>query len=229
MKQTGAIFDVDGTLVDNHAAHEEAWMVWCARHGLSIDREFYRERLYGRTNDAIFRILYGEQIPPDTIARLAAEKEAIYREIYAPLMKPTPGLIEFLRALHTEEIPCAVASNAERVNVDFVVDGLGLRPFFRALVSREDVARGKPEPDLFLAAAERIGVPPTHCWAFEDSETGFESARRAGMKIVAIVGARAGKTPPCYVEYAVPDFRHIRVVDLLNASRPPTIPAGIRS
>lgn len=227
MKRIGAIFDVDGTLVDNHAAHEEAWMVWCARHGLSIDREYYRERLYGRTNDAIFRILFGEEISPDTIARLAAEKEAIYREIYAPLMKPTPGLIEFLLALQAEEIPCAVASNAERVNVDFVVDGLGLRPFFRAVVSREDVARGKPEPDLFLAAAERLAIPPTHCWAFEDSDTGFEAARRAGLRITAIVGARAGKTTPSCVEYAVPDFRHIRVADLLNASRPSPVPAGI--
>jgi HAD superfamily hydrolase (TIGR01509 family) len=217
MRTAGVIFDIDGTLVDNHAYHEEAWLLWGARNGKPIDRSFYRERLYARTNDVIFRTIYGPEISAHEIRRRAAEKEAIYREIYGPAMKTMPGLIPLLDALRRADIPCAAASNAERINVDFVIDGLNLRNYFRAVLAREDVARGKPEPDLFLLAAERLGVPPERCCVFEDSWAGFEAARRAGMAVFAI-GTPHDHTPPPYVISAHADFRTVRLEDIVSAS-----------
>ncbi len=212
----GVIFDIDGTLVDNHAHHEEAWLIWGARNNKPIERAFYREHLYARTNDKIFRTLYGDAISPDEILRRAADKEAIYREIYGPVMEPMPGLVDLLTDLQRAHIPCAAASNAERVNVDFVIDGLKLRGFFKAVLAREDVAHGKPDPDLFLLAAERMGVPPARCRVFEDSWAGFEAARRAGMPVMAVTGpGRVVEVPP-HVARVVEDFSGLTARDLLQ-------------
>lgn len=195
----GVIFDVDGTLVDNHAHHEEAWLIWGSRNDKPIDRAFYREHLYARTNDRIFRTLYGDTITMEEIMRKAEDKEAIYREIYGPEMEPMPGLVDLLHDLQRAGVPCAAASNAERVNVDFVIDGLRLRGFFRAVLAREDVAHGKPEPDLFVLAAAHLGLPPSRCAVFEDSATGFEAARRAGMAVIAVTGHSRGAGVPDFV------------------------------
>lgn len=208
MHSYGVIFDIDGTLVDNHAHHEEAWLIWGLRNNKPIDRAFYREHLYARTNDRIFRTLYGDGIALDEIIRRAAEKEAIYREIYGPVMAPMPGLVDLLEALRRADVPCAAASNAERVNVEFVIQGLGLRGFFRSVLAREDVAKGKPDPDLFLLAAERLGLPPARCRVFEDSWAGFEAARRADMPCFAITGPSPAAVPP-HVRARFADFRGV--------------------
>lgn len=212
----GVIFDIDGTLVDNHAHHEEAWLIWGVRNNKPIERAFYREQLYARTNDKIFRTLYGDDISPDEILRRAADKEAIYREIYGPVMEPMPGLIDLLTDLQRGHIPCAAASNAERVNVDFVIDGLKLRGFFKAVLAREDVAHGKPDPDLFLLAAERMGVPPARCRVFEDSWAGFEAARRAGMPVIAVTGPGRMVEIPSHVARVIEDFRGWTARDLFQ-------------
>lgn len=216
MSSFGVIFDIDGTLVDNHAFHEEAWMLWGSRNGKEISREYYREHLYARTNDRIFRTLYGDGISMDEIMRRAEEKEAIYREIYGPAMQPMPGLVALLDDLLHAGVPCAAASNAERVNVDFVIDGLKLRGYFRAVLAREDVVHGKPEPDIFLLAAKRIGVPPPRCRVFEDSWAGFEAARRAGMPVIAITGAAHGAALPPHVETHRPDYTGLTAAQLIH-------------
>lgn len=211
MHSFGVIFDIDGTAVDNHAHHEEAWLLWGSRNNKPIDRDFYREHLYARTNDRIFRTLYGDDISVDEIVRRAEQKEAIYREIYGPVMEPMPGLVDLLTALQRAGVPCAAASNAERINVDFVIDGLKLRGFFRAVLAREDVAHGKPEPDLFLLAAERMGIPPACCKVFEDSWAGFEAAKRAGMSVFAITGHSRAAELPTHVLAQFQDFRSVRL------------------
>lgn len=206
MTSLGVIFDVDGTIVDNHVHHEEAWLVWGERNRVDIDRAFYREHLYARSNERILRTLFGERLDAGRLLAMAMEKEAIYRELYAPEMQPMAGLVDLLVDLERAGIPCAAASNANRVNVDFVVDGLALRGFFRAVLAIEDVERGKPEPDLVLLAARRMGLPPARCLVFEDSPAGFEAARRAGAPFFAIAGhGRGGAIPPDAVGQA-PDF-----------------------
>ncbi len=217
MHTLGVIFDIDGTSVDNHAHHEEAWLVWGERNNKPIARDYYREHLYARTNAQIFRTLYGDSITDAEIARGAEDKEAIYRELYGPVMAPMPGLVELLTALNAEGIPCAAASNANRINVDFVVDGLNLRRFFKAVLACEDVAHGKPDPEILLLAASQMGVAPAHCKIFEDSAAGFEAARRAGMACIAITGhSRAADLPP-YVRAHYQDFRGLTVADVIRA------------
>lgn len=210
------IFDVDGTLVDNHAAHEKAWMVWAGRHGHALDHAFYQEHLYARSNDRILRTLLGEHLSADDILAWAVEKEAIYRDLYRPQMAPMPGLLPLLEQITAAGLPCAAASNAERINVDFVVDGLGLRDKMKVVLAREDVAVGKPDPELFLLAARRLDCPPEQCLVFEDSAPGFEAAHRAGMSCVAITGHSRGGAIPAHVADTHRDFQTVRLRDLLR-------------
>lgn len=216
MRIRAVLFDVDGTLVDNHEAHEAAWMVWGERHHQRIEHEFYREHLYARSNDRILRTLLGEQLSATEIEGWAAEKEAIYRELYRPKMTEMPGLGRLLKELAAAGVRCGAASNAERINVDFVVDGLGVRDHFGVVLAREDVAHGKPDPELFLLAAQRLGFAPAACLVFEDSATGFEAARRAGMACVAITGHSRGGALPAQVRDVHRDFTTVRVRDLLR-------------
>lgn len=217
MEKFGVIFDIDGTIVDNHAHHEEAWLLWGNRNNKPIDREFYRARLYARTNEQIFNILYNGNISPEEILQFADDKEAIYREIYGPVMKPMPGLVDLLLELQRLNIPCAAASNAGRINVDFVMEQLRLRKFFRAILASEDVTHGKPARDIFLLAAKELEVAPTQCRVFEDSSAGFEAAHRAKMRVFAITGhSRTAELPPFIIKQ-FRDFRDVRVEDLINA------------
>ena len=223
MPPFAVIFDVDGTLVDNHAHHEEAWLEWGRRHGRPLDTAFYREHLYARSNDRILRTLLGEGLAPEQVTLLAAEKEGIYREIYAPHVQAMPGLLELLRDLRRGGAPCAAASNAERINVDFVVDRLALRGFFRAVLAREDVAHGKPDPELFVRAAGRMGMDPARCVVFEDSPAGFEAAARAGMTCLAITGHSRTGSVPAHVRASSADFsawHYDRLAALMDGAGP---------
>jgi beta-phosphoglucomutase len=216
MSVRAVLFDVDGTMVDNHEAHEASWMVWAARHHHTLDHAYYREHLYARSNDRILRTLLGDSITAEEIERWAAEKEAIYRDLYRPKMMEMPGLSALLNQLVAAGIACGVASNAERVNVDFVVDGLGLREKLGAVLAREDVQAGKPDPELFLLAARRLDCAPGDCLVFEDSGAGFEAAHRAGMICYAITGhSRSGAIPASVVDVHR-DFTTVHVRDLVR-------------
>lgn len=180
-----AIFDLDGTLVDNMSAHTDAWTALCARRGVEMPRERFLLDFAGRKNEEIIADLW-----PDLGAReaaaLAGEKEALYRELYRPRLQPLPGLVAFLDALAAAGVPLAIASAAPEANRALVLDGLGLRPRFATVIGPEGARRGKPFPDIFLAAAGALQVDPARCVAFEDALLGVEAAQAAGMQTAAV-------------------------------------------
>lgn len=186
----GVIFDVDGTMVDNKDYHQKAWIELCRKHGMNLTGEGYRSRIHARTNDKIIPDIFGANIGKDKAAAIALEKETIYRDLYRPHVKPLGGLIRLLDQLKAHCIPCAAASNSPAGNVDLVLDELAIRKYFNVVICADDVLHGKPDPEIFLTSAERLGLPPHQCIVFEDSAPGFEAARRAGCSYVAItVGA----------------------------------------
>lgn len=178
---------MDGTLVDNTAMHIRAFEIFCNRYGVEGWRERLRNAI-GRGNDDIMRLVMPEEvIRTRGLAALADEKEAIYREIYAPTIHPVAGLRELLERLHKEGLRCAVGSSGCRANVDFVLDRCAIRPWFDALISGDMVTRCKPDPEIYLRAAGALGVAPSDCVVFEDAPAGIEAARRAGAgRIVAL-------------------------------------------
>ena len=182
-----AIFDMDGTLVDNSPVHVRAFEIFCARYGVTG----WKEKLdngFGMGNDAIMRAVMPEEIIREKgLAALADEKEAIYREIYAPDIHPVEGLVELLERLRAAGVRCAVGSSGCRANVDFVLERCGIGDFFDARISGDTVTRCKPDPEIYLRAAAALGADPADCVVFEDALAGIESARRAGAgRIVAL-------------------------------------------
>ena len=143
---------------------------------------------FGMGNDDIMRSIMPEHVIRDRgLAALADEKEAIYREIYAPTIRPVEGLTELLGRLHTAGIRCAVGSSGCRTNIDFVLEKCGIEGCFDAIVSGDRVTHCKPDPEIYLTAAAALGLQPAECVVFEDAKAGIEAARRAGAgRIVAL-------------------------------------------
>jgi beta-phosphoglucomutase len=181
----GFIFDMDGTMVDNMMVHHRAWQRKLAALGLDLSLEEVRQTIHG-INEEIIERLFGNRFTPDERRQIAREKEAEYREIFLPDLRLIAGLDAFLREATRLNIPMGIGSAAPPENVQFVLENLGLHPLFRAVIDAAQVTRGKPDPEVFLTVAERLGLAPEHCLVFEDSPTGAEAARRAGMPAVIV-------------------------------------------
>lgn len=182
-----ALFDMDGTLVDNTQAHIRAFEIFCARYGVTGWKEKLSQA-FGMGNDDIMRLIMPAEVLRERgLASLAEEKEAIYREIYAPEIHPVEGLVALLESLRAAGVRCAVGSSGCRANVDFVLEKCRIGEFFDARISGDRVTRCKPDPEIYLTAAAALGMSPADCVVFEDAKAGIESARRAGAgRVVAL-------------------------------------------
>lgn len=186
MTAWGAIFDWDGVIIDSARQHETAWQCLATEQGHAWPPDAFR-RGFGLKNDRIIGEILGWETDPMVIERLSRRKEVIYRDILrAHGIEPLPGVRPWLETLAGAGVRCAIASSTERANIDYVLDRLGLQPYFAAIVSADDVRSGKPDPAVFLLAAERLGAAPHHCVVFEDALAGIEAGRAAGMKVVAV-------------------------------------------
>ena len=187
MRQKRAlIFDMDGTIVDNMAFHTQSWVTFFERRGRAIDADEFFRTTAGRQGKEIIRSHMGEDLGDDEVAVLNHEKEAVYRELYAPHLKAVDGFEDLIADARSQGIALAVGTAAPLANVEFTLDGLDLRRHFETVVGATDVPRGKPHPDVFLEAAKRCGAEPADCIVFEDAPLGVEAARRAGMRVVVI-------------------------------------------
>lgn len=181
-----ALFDMDGVLVDNTDFHINAWLQFAQQHNRPLTKAQYLEHINGHISADALAYVFGRPIAAGELIVLTEEKEAIYRELYRPHLQPTPGLLDFLNALNAQGVKCAVGTSAPESNVPFTLDGLNLRPYFDAIVDASMIHRGKPDPEIYLTAAGRVGVDPARCVVFEDAFAGIEAGLRAGMKVIAI-------------------------------------------
>lgn len=182
----GVVFDLDGTLVDNMALHERAFAVFGERHRLPALDPDTEVRLRGTRNTDIFPALFRRELTKDEIRAYSDEKEALYRELSKGCLVALAGLDRLLRRLEAQKIPVAVATSGPAANVEHTLREIGLTSSLTSVVRGDQVARGKPHPDIFLAAAARIGADPRACLAFEDTPSGVRGAQAAGMTTVAI-------------------------------------------
>ena len=190
----GVIFDVDGTMADNHAYHEKAWIEWGRRNNYAIDHAFYGEHIHARSNRVITKSLLGDAWTEAALARIENDKESTYRELYRNYVTEVPGFLRLLGDLRAAGIPFAASSNSPRPNVDLVVGELGIADWFQAVFTPCDGIAGKPAPDLFDAAAHALGLPAERCLVFEDSSSGFKAAEAGGFPYIAITH---GSNPSC--------------------------------
>lgn len=211
----GVIFDMDGVLVDNRDIHIKAFELWCERHHIALPKNFLIQ-YFGMGNDDIFRaVLRDPQLDTQTTDRWGAEKEAIYREIFAAQIQPLQGLVPLLQALKARGVKIAVGSSGMLANVQFVLRSCGIEPYFDALAHGDLVSKAKPDPEVFLLAAKLLGLQPSECFVFEDSFAGIQAARAAGMPVGALATTFARELHKDY-DFLIDDFTQITVDQILK-------------
>lgn len=205
------IFDMDGTIVHNMPIHNQAWQETLAQAGVHIDVDEFHRATVGKKTLEILRLMLGPERSEAELIRWGEQKEGLYRERFAKFREPMPGLIPLLEQARALGLPVAIASAAPPENIKFILDELDLRRYFRVVVCADDVQNGKPDPEIFLKAADRMGVEPAACLVFEDALGGIEAARRAGMDAILIcttMQAHEVAGMP-HVLKSVPDFTQI--------------------
>ena len=181
-----AIFDLDGTMVDNNAFHLTTWLKYLENQGRSVTEDEYKLHFNGRTNKDVLEYIYARQMTAQEALGYSLEKEALYREIYKEHIQPVAGLLGLLQGFADRGIPMAIATSGIQPNIDFMFEHIDIKKYFSAVINSSHVVLGKPHPEIYLKAAEALNVPPANCLVFEDAVVGIRSAKDAGMKVVAI-------------------------------------------
>ena len=199
------IFDMDGTMIDSMPWHQKSWIAFCERRGLDIDVPDLMRRTTGRTGIECMRQLFGD-IDEQQAQAYVNEKEAVYREMFAPVFSEIAGFRDFLLHGQTRGLTVGVGTAGDRHNQAFAYQHLALGQTLTTVGGDEGLP-GKPEPAIFLEVARRLGVAPEHCIVFEDAPLGIEAARRAGMRAVGICSSHAAEAlDGPHVLARVPDY-----------------------
>ncbi|MFL6337259.1 MAG: HAD family hydrolase [Pyrinomonadaceae bacterium] len=186
-----ALWDVDGTLIDSREYHWLSWRGALAAEGFQVTPEQFADS-FGRRNDEILRG-YFPSYSSEEVTRVGEAKEVAYRRLVRERgIDLLPGVRRWLDKLHAEGWRQAVASSAPRANLEVIIEALGLEDYFAAVAAAEDVTEGKPDPQVFLVAAAKLGAEPGNCVVVEDAPAGTEAARRAGMRCVGVLSSHAG-------------------------------------
>lgn len=184
MTRGAVIWDMDGVLADSGPLHLEAWRRLASERGRGLTDEEFRQT-FGMRNDEIVTRLFGD-LPPACASLLAERKEGYFREAARAHLEARAGARRLLTELGNMGFLQALASSAPTANVELVLDTLGLRDSFQAVVTGADVRKGKPNPEVFLLAADRLGVPPERCVVVEDAVVGVQAAKAANMRCIAV-------------------------------------------
>jgi len=186
MSMRAVLWDMDGTLIDSEEFHWISWRETLTKEGVAIGHEYFLLS-FGQRNDSIFTQWLGAAATPERVARVANAKEQLYRDLIRTNgMQPLPGVASWVHRLHEQGWLQAIASSAPRPNIDVILEALGSAHCFQAIVSAEDVRRGKPDPEVYLAAASRVRASPDRCIVVEDAVAGVEAARNAGMRSIGV-------------------------------------------
>jgi beta-phosphoglucomutase len=181
----GVVFDMDGTLVDNMHFHRQAWFDFLDGYEIHITEAEFQEKNVGTITEIVPKF-FTRTLSREEIISLGKEKEAVYRNLYRDHIKPLSGLENFLKALQEAKISIALATAADKGNIDFTLDALGIREYFTVITGSEEVSHGKPHPDVYLKSAAKLQLAPGQCIAFEDTPSGIRSASAAGMEVIGL-------------------------------------------
>ncbi len=181
----GVIFDMDGVLVDSYRPHLESWQLTAGEYNLEMTEPQFA-RYFGYTSREIIHAIWGDAFTDDRIRQFDRRKEAIYRELIHKDIPAVPGLHDLLKSLAADGAKMAVGSSGPIENINLVLDRLGIRNYFSGLVSAQDVTAGKPNPQVFLKAAEKMNLLPARCVVIEDAPPGIQAAHAAGMKCIGL-------------------------------------------
>ncbi len=206
------LFDLNGTMINDMAYHITAWHRIMNELGAGISLERMKEECYGKNDELLERIFPGRFTTEEKI-KMSFEKERQYQKEFKPHLKLIDGLEKFLKDAHEAGIKLGIGSAAIMFNIDFVLDGLGIRKYFDAIVSADDVINSKPDPETWSKCAEKLELQPADCIVFEDSPKGVESALNAGMKCIIITNLHQKEEFDSYKNVIgfIDDFNSVRL------------------
>ena len=205
------IFDMDGVLVDSQPYHFKADIDTMAEYGVIKDQKFYESFAGTLTADRMrtLKEMFGLDVP---VEEMTIKRENMILDIMGKEdIKPVSGIPEFLRSIKEKGLTTAVASSSDYKLINLILDRLKIAKYFDSVTSGSDVKRGKPSPDVFLLAAERIGIEPAECLVVEDSENGVKAAKAAGMKALGYINPTSGKQDLTLAHFITDDFKKISI------------------
>ncbi|MGI8950586.1 MAG: HAD family hydrolase [Chitinophagaceae bacterium] len=186
MNSIAVIFDLDGTLIDNNSFHIKAWQEFYKKRNRVLTEEEFIKNFNGKTNADVLKYVFEEPLTANENEKYTNEKEALYREIYLQHIRPVKGLLNLLAHLQNAEIPMAIATSGILVNINYMFEHIPIKKYFKEVVYSAHIKKGKPHPEIYLVTAKKLNVLPENCVVFEDSVAGIQSAKAAGMKVIAI-------------------------------------------
>jgi beta-phosphoglucomutase len=190
LKGTAAIFDMDGTLIDNTPFHFKAWQALFKNHNMpALSNETYLSGISGVPIMNTVRKYFGDTSDEAGLKALVKEKQLLYEEAYQPYLRPINGLENFLSKLKDAGVKIALATSSAMDDVDFIFNTIPIRQYFDAIITGSMVSQPKPSPQIFLKAAEQLNAHPEKCMVFEDSTSGLKAGNNAGMKVIGITTA----------------------------------------
>jgi beta-phosphoglucomutase family hydrolase len=184
------IWDMDGVIADSGPYHLAAWQESFGKRGIQFTAEDFKHS-FGLRNDNIIRNTLGKGVTQAEVEAIAGEKEETFRRIAGRKIKPLPGALELLKLIKKQGCSMAIASSAPTENIELVTGTLGISGYFQEIVTGHDVTEGKPNPRVFLLAAQRLGAKPANCLVIEDAVAGVAAAKSAGMYCLAVANSHS--------------------------------------
>ena len=205
---------MDGVIVNNHNYHFQSWQLMCEKYGKPLSETSYMQNMNGRTLNEVVQFIFESEMPLEKVREIGEEKEAIYRDLYRPHLAPTAGLAEFLDACATARVPMIIGTSAPTANVDFTLDGLGIRSIFKGVLDERAVTKGKPNPEIYQKCAAAIGLPNEQCVVFEDALSGIKAGKAAGSKVIALATSHAREE--LEADLIIDDFTQVNLEQILE-------------
>lgn len=213
MKHEAVIFDIDGTLIDNNSFHLKAWQQFYKDRNRTLTEEEYKKHFNGKTNTDVLAHVFQHSLSAKESDRYTNEKEDLYRKIYAPHIAPIKGLLYLLGEIDSAGIPMAIATSGIKVNIDYMFKHLPIEHYFKTVVYSKHIKKGKPDPEIYLLTARKLNVHPENCVVFEDSVAGVQSAKLAGMKVIAITTTHT-KDELTLADQIINDYEDVSLRDI---------------
>ncbi len=214
----GVIWDMDGVIANTAPYHFKAWQKVFQKIAVIFTEDDFKHN-FGKRNDTIIRNILGEPITPSKIDAIGREKEKAFRKLVKQNIKPLPGAIKLIKSLGEHGFKTALASSAPVENIQLITQSLGINNCFQAIVTSQDVTEGKPSPQGFLLAAQKLGVEPKRCVVIEDAIAGVTASKRAGMYCIAVTNSHP-KENLAEADYIVDTLEAVSATDLEKLLNP---------
>ena len=215
MKQQCVIFDMDGVICHTNPDHAKAFEAFFDKYQISHSQQEFEDHMYGKHNGYIMSHFFNRPITGEELKKLEDEKESMFREIYKDKVETIPHYLQFLDELKSRGFKTAVATSAPRANLDLIVNALKIEDKMDSMMASQDVQNHKPDPEVYLKSAERVGVSPSDCVVFEDSFSGVTAGLNAGMKVVGVLSSHTkAQLPPC--NFYINDYSEVNADKILE-------------